>query len=67
VKPRRGKCAKATFLRAKGTSSWVFKLRKRLPPGNYVLYARATDMSGNAETSFSTKQGNRIAFQVRKG
>jgi uncharacterized delta-60 repeat protein len=67
LKPRRGKCAKATFLRAKGTSSWVFKLRKRLPPGKYVLYARATDMSGNAETSFSTKQGNRIAFQVRKG
>jgi hypothetical protein len=67
LKPKHGKCATPRFLRAQGTSSWVFRLRKGLPPGKYVLYARATDSSGNAETGFSAKQGNRIAFRVRKG
>jgi uncharacterized delta-60 repeat protein len=65
VKPRRGKCAKPRFLRAKGTKKWVFKLRKQLPPGKYILYARATDTSGNRETSFTAKRGNRRAFRVR--
>lgn len=67
LKPRRGKCASARFLRAKGTTRWVFKLRKRLPPGSYVLYARATDKSGNKETSFGRKRGNELSFKVRRG
>ena len=67
ARPRRGKCATARFLRAKGTTKWVFKLRRRLPAGSYVLYARATDTSGNRETSFSSKRGNRVSFRVRKG
>jgi uncharacterized delta-60 repeat protein len=65
--PRRGKCAAARFLRAKGTTKWVFKLRRRLPAGSYILYARATDTSGNRDTSFSSKRGNRVSFRVRKG
>jgi hypothetical protein len=67
VKPRRGKCAKPVFLRAKGTKKWVFKLRKQLPAGKYTLYARATDTSGNRETRFTGKRGNRKAFRVRAG
>jgi uncharacterized delta-60 repeat protein len=67
VKPRRGKCAKPRFLRAKGTKKWAYKLRKHLPPGKYILYARATDTSGNRETSFTAKRGNRKAFRVRAG
>jgi len=67
VKPRRGKCATARFLRAKGTTKWLFKLRGRLPAGSYVLYARATDTSGNRTTSFSSKRGDRVSFRVRKG
>jgi uncharacterized delta-60 repeat protein len=67
VKPRRGKCAKPRFLRAKGTKKWAYKLLKHLPPGKYILYARATDTSGNRETSFTAKRGNRKAFRVRAG
>jgi uncharacterized delta-60 repeat protein len=67
LKPRRGRCATPRFLRAQGTRSWVFKLRKRLPPGRYILYTRATDTSGNSETSFSSKLGNRAAFRVTQG
>lgn len=67
VRPKHGKCSSARWLRASGTTSWAFKLRKRLPPGSYVLYARATDTSGNTETSFSTSRGNRLAFRVKKG
>ena len=45
----------------------MFNLRERLPPGSYLLYARATGTSGNAETSFGKKQGNRVAFRVKTG
>jgi uncharacterized delta-60 repeat protein len=67
LKPKRGKCASARFLRAKGTTKWVFKLRRHLPPGSYILYARATDTSGNRETRFSSKLGDRAAFRVIAG
>jgi hypothetical protein len=67
VKPRHGKCSKPTFLKAKGTKSWSFKLRRRLPPGRYILYARAVDASGNKETAFSAKRHNRQAFRVIRG
>ena len=40
AKPRHGRCAKRRWLRAHGTRAWVFKLRRRLPVGSYVLYAR---------------------------
>jgi hypothetical protein len=67
LKPKRGRCATARFLRAKGTTKWVFKLRRHLPPGSYILYARATDTSGNRETRFSSKLGNRASFRVIAG
>lgn len=67
VKPRHGRCASPRWLRASGTTSWAFKLRKRLPPAHYVLYVRATDTSGNTETSFTRAGGNRADFRVRKG
>ena len=67
MRPRHRRCASARWLRASGTTSWRFKLRKRLPPGSYVVYVRATDTSGNTETSFSGAARNRAAFRVRKG
>jgi uncharacterized delta-60 repeat protein len=67
LKPKRGRCATARFLRAKGTTKWVFKLRRHLAPGSYILYARATDQSGNRETRFSSKLGNRASFRVIAG
>ncbi|MEA2449987.1 MAG: hypothetical protein QOG63_1919 [Thermoleophilaceae bacterium] len=48
-KPR--SCARALpFLRARGTSRWCFRPGRRLPPGNYTVYARATDDAGQVQT-----------------
>jgi uncharacterized delta-60 repeat protein len=58
-----GQCAQI-WLTAKGTSRWSFKLKGKLPPGNYIVYARAIDGEGLAEASFSRSLGNRYAFRV---
>lgn len=52
------------WLGVKGTERWSFKLKKNLPPGRYVVYARAVDAEGLAEASFSRKAGNRYSFRV---
>jgi hypothetical protein len=52
-----------TFLVAKGTTKWSFKLRGRLKKGYYVVYARAIDNSGRQQISFGTK--SRRPFRVR--
>lgn len=52
------------WLTAKGTSKWSFKLKSPLPPGKYVVYARAVDGKGLAETAFSRKLRNRYGFRV---
>jgi hypothetical protein len=52
------------WLTAKGTSKWSFKLKGVLPPGKYVVYARAVDGAGLAETSFSRMLRNRYGFRV---
>lgn len=54
------------WLTAQGTAKWAFKLKGQLPPGKYVVYARAVDGKGLAETSFSRKLGNRYGFRVLK-
>jgi hypothetical protein len=52
-----------SFLLAKGTTKWSFKLRTKLKRGYYVVYARAIDNSGRQQTSFGTK--SRRPFRVR--
>jgi uncharacterized delta-60 repeat protein len=52
------------WLTAKGAAKWSFKFKGPLPPGKYVVYARAIDGKGLAETSFSRTLGNRYAFRV---
>lgn len=52
------------WLNVKGKAKWSFKLKKNLPPGRYVVYARATDSEGLVETTFSRKAGNRYGFRV---
>ena len=47
-----------------GHSRWSFKLKGTLPPGKYVVYARAVDTTGLAETRFSRKLRNRYGFRV---
>jgi hypothetical protein len=66
-KPKRGKGKKSCqprWLTVKGKAKWGFKLKKNLPPGRYVVYARAVDSEGLAESTFSRKAGNRYAFRV---
>lgn len=45
---RRG-CGKRVWLKAKGTSSWSLKLKRRLPRGRYTIRVRARDRAGNVQ------------------
>ena len=42
-------CGRPTWLPAKGTATWTFKLPKKLPKGTYVIRTRAVDADGNVE------------------
>jgi hypothetical protein len=58
------KCSKSpSFLDAKGTKNWSFKLLQRLEPGSYVVFARAIDNKKQKQKGFSKK--NRIEFKVK--
>ena len=60
----KGNCkSPATFLAAKGTSAWTFKLKKKLAKGNYILFVRATDDKGATQAGFTP--ANKIAFKVK--
>ena len=63
---RRGRtCPVTAFLPARGTATWTFRLRRRLPKGTYVLYSRAVDTQGARETTFAAGDGNRVKFRLR--
>jgi uncharacterized delta-60 repeat protein len=49
---------------AKGTTKWSLKLKHPLAPGRYVVFSRAIDNQGTAESEFSRRAGNRRAFRV---
>lgn len=63
VKAKGSQCPQV-WLGAKGTGKWSFRLKGTLPPGKYVVFARAVDGKGLAETSFSRKLRNRYGFRV---
>ena len=56
-------CNPTTFLAAKGTTKWSYRLKRSLPKGKYVLYSRATDNDGQVESTFGPT--NRKQFTVR--
>jgi hypothetical protein len=62
---KRNRCTKRIFLKAKGTTSWTFKLKKKLPKGSYVIFSRAIDKTGKLETHFSSSRGNRVTIKVK--
>ena len=64
AKPRRGRCVQR-WLTVKGKARWRFRLRGLVPAGSYVVYSRAIDSDGLAESSFGRRAGNRYAFRVR--
>jgi hypothetical protein len=47
-------CAARLFLKAGGTKRWTLRLRRRLPPGSYVVWARAKSASGAKSPVFHT-------------
>lgn len=48
VTATRGKCSKPSYRAASGTTSWKYKLTKKLPAGSYALTARVTLSSGRS-------------------
>ena len=46
---RRMSCARNHWIVTHGTSSWSFRLPKRLPAGMYVVRTRAVDFAGNVQ------------------
>jgi hypothetical protein len=61
---KKNRCTSRKWLAAKGTASWSFKLKKKLPKGSYVLFSRAFDRKGKVESHFSSARGNRKSFKV---
>jgi uncharacterized delta-60 repeat protein len=57
VKPKRWRTAK-------GTAKWALKLKHPLAPGRYIVFSRAIDNQGTAETEFSRRAGNRRTLRV---
>ena len=60
-----GKCERQVWLRARGTTRWAYRIRRRLPRGRYVLYSRATDAAGVSEAVFTSRRRNRFALRLR--
>jgi uncharacterized delta-60 repeat protein len=58
------KCSKPRFLKASGTTSWNYKLKKVLKVGGYELYVRVTLADGTTHTTFTRPQGNLLAFKL---
>jgi hypothetical protein len=54
-------CTPRKFARARGTTSWQYRLRKPLAAGEYYAWVRARDAAGNVERA-GTK--NRLRFRV---
>jgi hypothetical protein len=60
---KHARCGRPTFVKAKGTTRWSFKLPK-LPRGSYVAFSQAVDKTGKKETHFSTRRRNERRFRV---
>ncbi len=45
----RRSCGRASYLTARGTTSWSFARRLKLRPGTYRLFVRGIDAAGNVE------------------
>jgi hypothetical protein len=60
-----GSCGPTVWLTAKGTRHWRLKLRKRLPRGRYLLFARALNRAGVSDNHFSRSRHNERRLTVR--
>ena len=56
-------CKRPIWIGAKGTNRWTLRLRRPLPPGCYIAYARATDGAG-VSNPFKARAKGRLRFRV---
>ena len=56
-------CLRTKYLPARGTASWRFTYRHRLPRGRYVAWVRGIDAVGNVERK--ARKRNLTRFRVR--
>jgi hypothetical protein len=56
-------CLRTTYLSARGTTRWSIRLKRRLPRGRYVVWARGIDAAGNVE--HKARRVNLGRFTVR--
>ena len=59
------RCSPRTWLRASGSTRWRFRLPRRLPPGVWTIYVRASDANGLRERSFTARDRNRAAVRIK--
>jgi hypothetical protein len=65
LKKHKGQCTQpGIWLAAKGTTAWTLKLKKPLKKGKYVLFARATDTTGQTQGGYGP--ANMKKFTVKK-
>jgi hypothetical protein len=60
-----GKCRRAVYISARGTSHWSFAAPRRLRAGVYVIRSRAIDAAGNVERKQRLKGRLRAFVTVR--
>jgi hypothetical protein len=66
IRARHGRCDPSpVWQKAKGTSQWSLRFRRRLPPGRYVAFSRARDAVGLLQVGFSASEGRARAFRIR--
>ncbi len=56
-------CKRTSYLQARGTKRWSFRVRTRFPRGRYKVYVRGTDARKNVERKAGTRTLRR--FRVR--
>lgn len=56
-------CKRTKYVRAKGTTRWTLRAKRRLPAGRYKLWVRAIDRKGNVERKRFGRNGRRIRLR----
>ncbi len=48
-------CSKPVWLKTKGTTTWTFTTKRRLPRGTYTIQVRARDVAGNRQAKVAKR------------
>jgi hypothetical protein len=54
------RCTSGVFMRASGKATWTLVIKRRLPAGRYIVWARGVDAAGKHE-----RRHNPVAFRIR--